>query len=98
MGVRAIRQQISAALDLVVQVSRFSDGTRRVTHITEVTGMEVETITLQTFSVREGRRGGRRTGDRTFPRDRHRPRAYERIKACGIQLPTSLFQTVVEIN
>jgi pilus assembly protein CpaF len=47
MGVRAIRQQISAALDLVVQVSRFSDGTRRVTHMTEVTGMEVDTITLQ---------------------------------------------------
>src|SRR3984885_10218659 len=47
MGVRAIRQQISAALDLIIQVSRFSDGTRRVTHMTEVTGMEVDTITLQ---------------------------------------------------
>jgi pilus assembly protein CpaF len=99
MGVRAIRQQISAALDLVVQVSRFSDGTRRVTHITEVTGMEVETITLQDIFLFE--KGGVAEDGRVTGRFRAtgiRPRAYERIKACGIQLPTSLFQTVVEIN
>src|SRR5476651_1672093 len=47
MGVRSIRQQISSAVDLFVQVSRFSDGTRRVTHITEVMGMEGDVITLQ---------------------------------------------------
>ncbi len=99
MGVRAIRQQISAALDLVVQVSRFSDGTRRVTHMTEVTGMEVDTITLQDIFLFEKTgvaEDGRVTG--RFRATGIRPRAYERIKACGIQLPTSLFQTVVEIN
>jgi pilus assembly protein CpaF len=99
MGVRAIRQQISAALDVIVQVSRFSDGTRRVTHITEVTGMEVETITLQDIFLFEKTgvaEDGRVTG--RFRATGIRPRAYERIKACGIQLPTSLFQTVVEIN
>lgn len=99
MGVRAIRQQISAALDLIVQISRFSDGTRRVTHITEVTGMEVETITLQDIFLFEKSgvaEDGRVTG--RFRATGIRPRAYERIKACGIQLPTSLFQTVVEIN
>src|SRR5277367_754451 len=47
MGVRSIRQQISSAVDLFVQIARFSDGTRRVTHITEVVGMEGDVITLQ---------------------------------------------------
>src|SRR5580704_5619078 len=51
MGVRSIRQQISSAVDLFVQVSRFSDGTRRVTHITEVVGMEGDVITLQDVFV-----------------------------------------------
>ena len=46
MGIRAIRQQIASAVDLVIQTSRFGDGTRRITHITEVVGMEQETITL----------------------------------------------------
>jgi pilus assembly protein CpaF len=99
MGVRAIRQQIAAALDLIIQVSRFSDGTRRVTHMTEVTGMEVDTITLQDiflFDKTGVAEDGRVTG--RFRATGIRPRAYERIKACGIQLPASLFQTVVEIN
>jgi pilus assembly protein CpaF len=99
MGVRAIRQQISAAIDLIVQVSRFSDGTRRVTHITEVTGMEVDTITLQDVFLFEKTgvsEDGRVTG--RFRATGIRPRFYERIKASGIQLPASVFQTVVEIE
>jgi len=44
---RAIREQISSALDLVIQISRFNDGTRKITRITEVVGMENDTITLQ---------------------------------------------------
>src|ERR1041385_7209654 len=47
MGIRSIRQQIASAVNLFVQVSRFSDGTRRITHITEVVGMEQDIITLQ---------------------------------------------------
>jgi pilus assembly protein CpaF len=99
MGVRAIRQQIAAALDMIVQVSRFSDGTRRVTHITEVTGMEVDMITLQDIFLfektgvsEEGRVTGR------FRATGIRPRSYERIKAAGIQMAPSVFQTVVEIE
>ncbi len=98
MGVRAIRQQISAAVDMIVQVARFSDGTRRVTHIAEVTGMEVETITLQDVFVFEKtgvNEQGRVTG--RFRATGIRPKSYERIRASGIQLPASLFQTVVEI-
>src|SRR5437870_2257867 len=47
MGVRSIRQQIASAVDVFVQVARFSDGTRRITHITEIVGMEGELITMQ---------------------------------------------------
>ena len=53
MGIRSIRQQIASAVDLFVQVSRFSDGTRRITHITEVVGMEQDMITLQDIFVFE---------------------------------------------
>src|SRR5450631_1576020 len=99
MGVRAIRQQISSAVDIFVQVSRFSDGTRRITHITEVIGMEQDIITLQDIFLFEktgitesGRVKGR------FRATGIRPKFYDRLKQSGIVLPTQMFQTVVEIN
>jgi pilus assembly protein CpaF len=99
MGVRSIRQQVASAVNLFVQVARFSDGSRRVTHITEVVGMEQDIITLQdiflfekTGIVESGRVLGR------FRATGIRPRFCERLKACGIVLPPQLFQTVVEIN
>ena len=98
MGVRSIRQQISSAVDLFVQVSRFSDGTRRVTHITEVIGMEGDTITLQDVFVFEKtgiNAKGRVTGH--FKPTGLRPRSTERMKGCGIELPPEMFQTVVEV-
>ena len=99
MGIRAIRQQIAAAVNLFIQTSRFSDGTRRITHITEVVGMEQDVITLQDIFLFE-RTGvsdsGRITG--RFRATGIRPRFYERLKASGITLPPQLFQTVVEIG
>ncbi|MCL5742461.1 MAG: Flp pilus assembly complex ATPase component TadA, partial [Acidobacteria bacterium] len=99
MQVRSIRQQIASAVDLFVQVARFSDGSRRVTHLTEVVGMEGDLVTMQDIFVFE-KTGispeGRVTG--RFRATGIRPKFYERIKSCGIQLPASLFQTVVEIN
>jgi pilus assembly protein CpaF len=99
MGLRSIRQQVASAVNLFVQVARFSDGTRRVTHITEVVGMEQDMITLQdiflfekTGIVESGRVLGR------FRATGIRPRFCERLKAAGINLPPQLFQTVVEIN
>jgi pilus assembly protein CpaF len=99
MGVRSIRQQVASAVNLFVQVARFSDGSRRVTHITEVVGMEQDIITLQdiflfekTGIVESGRVLGR------FRATGIRPRFCERLKAAGIVLPPQLFQTVVEIN
>ncbi|MBI5478236.1 MAG: CpaF family protein, partial [Deltaproteobacteria bacterium] len=47
LPVRAIREQIASAIDVIVQQSRFSDGSRKITHITEVTGMETDVITMQ---------------------------------------------------
>ena len=47
LPLRAIREQIASAVDVVVQITRLRDGTRRVTHVTEVQGMEGETVTLQ---------------------------------------------------
>jgi pilus assembly protein CpaF len=99
MGVRSIRQQISSAVDLFVQTSRFSDGCRRITHITEVTGMEENTISLQDIFLFEktgitesGRIAGR------FRATGVRPKFYERLVACGIALPMQTFQTVQEVN
>lgn len=99
MGIRSMRQQIAAAVNLFVQISRFSDGTRRVTHITEVVGMEQDIITLQDIFLFE-KTGISETG-RVLGRFRAtgiRPKFYERLKAAGITLPQQMFQTVVEIN
>jgi pilus assembly protein CpaF len=99
MGIRSIRQQISSAVDLFVQTSRFSDGSRRITHITEVVGMEQDVITLQDIFLFEKTgitEGGKVRG--RFRATGIRPKFYDRLKTCGINLPTQLFQTVVEIN
>src|SRR5580704_12140071 len=99
MGIRSIRQQIASAVDLFIQTSRFSDGTRRITHITEVVGMEQDVITLQDvflFEKTGTSESGRVTG--RFRATGIRPKFYERLKTSGITLPTQLFQTVVEIN
>ena len=87
------------AVDLLVQASRLSDGSRRVTHITEVRGMEGEMVTLQdifVFEKRASTEDGKVTG--RFRATGIRPKFYERLAACGIQLPASMFQTVVEIR
>ena len=99
MGVRSIRQQISSAVDLFVQVSRFSDGTRRVTHITEVIGMEGDVITLQDVFLFEKtgiNTKGRVTG--RFKPTGLRPSSTERMKGCGIELAPEIFNTIVEIG
>jgi pilus assembly protein CpaF len=99
MGIRSIRAQISSAVNLFIQTSRFTDGTRRITHITEVVGMEQDIITLQDIFLFEktgigedGKIQGR------FRATGIRPKFYDRLKTCGITLPAQMFQTVVEIR
>jgi pilus assembly protein CpaF len=99
MGIRSIRQQIASAVDLFIQTSRFTDGTRRITHITEVVGMEQDIITLQDIFLFEKTgvtEGGRVQG--RFRATGIRPKFYDRLKVSGISLGTQLFQTVVEVN
>jgi len=90
---RAMRQQIASALNLVVQVARLSDGSRRVTSISEVTGMEGETITMQEIFMYE-RTGVDQQGVviGRFRPTGIRPRFAERLKACGLQLPRVFFE------
>jgi len=99
MSVHSIRQQIISAVDLIVHVARFSDGTRRVTHITECVGMESDTITTQDIFLFE-RKGvlssGRVTGQ--FRATGIRPKFYEALRTAGHALPGSLFQTVVDLG
>lgn len=90
---RAMRQQIAAALNLVLQVARLSDGSRRVTSISEITGMEGETITMQEIFMYE--RSGVDQQGKVIGRFRPtgiRPRFAERLKACGLQLPRVFFE------
>jgi len=91
LPVRAIRQQIAGALDMVVQLSRLRDGSRRVTSITEVLGMESETITLQEI-VRFEQRGvdadGRVLG--RFTPTGLRPDLMRRLEMLGLPAPSLL--------
>ncbi|HYY93502.1 MAG TPA: CpaF family protein [Pyrinomonadaceae bacterium] len=90
---RAMRSQIASAIDLVIQVARLSDGTRRVTSISEITGMEGDIITMQEIFQFE-RRGvdkeGRVVGQ--FKATGVRPRFAERLRQYGMQLPRTFFE------
>jgi pilus assembly protein CpaF len=81
---KAIRKQIASAITLILQVARLSDGTRHLTHITEVTGMEGEIITLQDLFVYE--KG-------IFSAKGIRPKFADRLRANGITLSADLFET-----
>ena len=99
MSMRSIRQQITSAVHLIVQVARFSDGSRRVTHITECVGMEGDVATTQDIFVFEKTgitEDGRITG--RFRATGVRPRCYEKLKTAGHTLPTTMFQTVVDLS
>lgn len=90
---RAIREQLAAAIDVIVQISRLRDGTRRITHITEVQGLEGEVVTLQDAFVFDYAAGvdpdGRYVG-KAVPTG-VRPRFVERFEHAGIQLPPRVF-------
>jgi pilus assembly protein CpaF len=96
---RTVRQQIASAIDIVVQVTRMSDGSRKVTSISEITGMEENVITMQEIFLFEKRgigMDGRVLG--TFMPTRIRPRFQEKLTTAGIMLPQSTFDTNLEVN
>jgi pilus assembly protein CpaF len=89
---RAMREQICSALDLIIQVSRLTDGSRRVTSVTEVTSMEGEIITMQEI-YRFRRRGVSKEGKVVgqFEATGVRPTFVERLQLAGVELPPHLF-------
>jgi len=94
---RAMRQQIAAAINVVVQVSRLSDGSRKVLQLSEIVGMEGDVITMQDIFTYE--RQGVDADGRVIGRYRAtgiRPRFTERLAAWGIELPSGLFSPVAE--
>jgi pilus assembly protein CpaF len=98
MQVTAIRQQIASSVNLILQVSRQSDGSRRVVSIAEITGMEVDIVTMQDLFVFE-KRGlspeGRVIG--RFAATGIRPRCHEKLLAAGIMLRADLFDESQEV-
>src|SRR5215207_1179398 len=96
---KAIRQQIASAVNLIVQISRMSDGTRKVMAISELTGMEGDVITMQEIFVfermgitQDGRVRGR------FRATGIRPKSCERLAAYGVHLPADMFEHVKVIG
>ena len=92
---RAIRQQIASAVNLIVQVSRLADGTRKVTAISELTGMEGDVITMQdvflferTGIAPDGRVRGR------FKATGIRPKCSDRLASSGVHLPMDMFEHI----
>lgn len=92
LPVRAIREQVASAIDIIVQQSRFRDGSRRITQITEVLGMEEDTIVMQDI-FRFEQTGitpqGKITGG--FQATGIVPRFNDNLKSCGINLPEDIF-------
>jgi pilus assembly protein CpaF len=96
---KAMRQQIASAIQIVVQQTRLADGSRKITNISEITGMEGDVITMQDIFVfekagvtKEGRVAGR------FRATGVRPKCAERMRAGGILLPADMFDGVTEVR
>jgi len=91
LPVRAIREQIASAIELVVHLERLRDGTRKITHIAEIQGMEGDVITMTDIFVFEqtGLEDGKVIG-RLRPTGL-RPKFMDKLEAGGIHLPASIF-------
>ena len=96
---RAVRRQIASAVQLIVQISRFTDGSRRVTHVTEISGMEDDVVSMQDVFVFD-KQGispdGRVLG--TFTATGVRPNFSERLNASGINVLASWFEHSHSVN
>jgi pilus assembly protein CpaF len=96
---KAVRRQMASAINIVIQISRFNDGTRRVTHMSEITGMEEDIVSMQDVFIFE-KRGvsaeGRVVG--AFTATGIRPKFAERLKASGINVPAAWFDHSVNIQ
>jgi len=95
---KAVRQQIASAVGIIVQVSRMSDGTRRITHLTEITGMDEDVVSMQDVFLFEKRGvglNGKVLG--RFHATGVMPRFAEKIKASGITISPSILDHSVDV-
>jgi pilus assembly protein CpaF len=95
---RAVRQQIAGAVTLVVQVSRMSDGTRKVVNMSEITGLDEAVISMHeifTFQ-KKGISNGKVVG--AFQPTGIRPRFLEQLRVSGVHLPNDLFDRAMEVK
>jgi hypothetical protein len=91
LPLKAIRQQMAGAIDIVVQLNRLKDGSRRVTSISEVVGIDGETITMQElfrFAPKGAAANGKILGE--FEATRIRPKILERMVDMGLSLPAEI--------
>jgi len=96
---KSVRQQIASAITIVVQATRMSDGTRKVTSVAEITGMEESVISMQeifNFDKKGIGPDGKVIG--VFQPTRIRPRFLERLRLSGIVLPPVLFERETQVN
>jgi pilus assembly protein CpaF len=99
MSEKSLRQQIASAITIVVQAARMSDGTRKVTSISEITGMEENVISMQeifNFTRKGIGPDGKVIG--VFQPTRIRPRFLEKLRVSGIVLPPTLFERETLVN
>jgi pilus assembly protein CpaF len=96
---KTVRQQIASAITIIVQVTRMSDGSRKVVSISEITGMEENVVSMQDIFIFQ-RKGigsdGRVIG--VFQPTRIRPKFLERLRIAGMIFPPSIFETAMEVN
>lgn len=100
LPVRAIRQQVASALDLIIQIARFGDGSRKITHISEVQGMEGDIITLQDifrYIFAEGGRESSRSSGSLRPTGL-RPKVVEKLQDKGVEVPAKLFRPPSDVS
>jgi pilus assembly protein CpaF len=96
---KSVRQQTASAISIVVQVSRMSDGSRKVVNISEITGMEENVISMQeiyTFTRKGVGPDGKVIG--VFQPSHIRPKFLERLRMSGIFLSPGLFEQTLEVN
>ncbi len=99
MPERTVRHQMTSAISIVAQVSRLSDGTRKVVSISEITGMEENIISMQeifTFTKKGIGPDGRVVG--AFQPSRLRPKFLEQLRVAGIFMPAELFEQTLEVS
>ena len=99
LPVKAMRAQISSAIDLIVQTNRLQGGLRKVTHISEIVGMEQDTIVMQDifrYDKKGVNKNGRAVGD--FISTGIRPSFMGRLESAGLRLPATVFRECIMLQ